>query len=49
MNYIIYQKLPSGRWKYVLRHSSEVEANKDARMFQRRGIEAKVIMQKTNI
>lgn len=46
MNYIVYRKLPSGAWKYVLRRSSEVEANKDVRMFQRIGIEAKVKMNK---
>ncbi len=42
MRYVVYRKLPSGAWKYVIRHSSEVEVNKDVRMFQRRGIEAKV-------
>lgn len=42
MRYIVYRKLPSGAWKYLVRHSSEVEANKDVRMLQRRGLEAKV-------
>jgi|TARA_R110000824_G_scaffold25509_8_gene88894 hypothetical protein len=42
MNYIVYRKLPSNAWKYVFRHSTEVEAKKDVRMFHRRGIEAKI-------